>query len=177
MPVFLHICCISCCAHITEKMKQRLLLLVACAMATSYLPQCEAFFLSRRRCRSDPATERCGFFGWSVVQHDGVPGTDTCERFCVYFESSAYDCGGCDGGDVGTGEITPVPARSPVPLPTTDTPAPSSMPIVAVPVITPAPFPSPITIDSPPLSVPVQAPSSVPVPVQISAPTAPPRFK
>ena len=159
------------------------------AVATSFLPHCDAFFFGRRQCRSDPTKERCGFLGWAVVQHDGVPGTDTCEQFCVYFESSDSDCGGCDDDGVDSGEQSGAPIRSPVPVPTdisAPTPIPPSSPKPAsVPVTTPAPFPFPIfmpvqapsPIASPiadpattPVSIPITPPVPVPVPVPLTVP-------
>ena len=90
--------------HCHPTMNGRSILHVLLAVAGLTFPSpAHGFFF---RCAGG---ERCGLFG--VVVHDGTPGTDTCEEYCVFFAFFATtECGGCD---LGGAEIpTPSPIGS-----------------------------------------------------------------
>lgn len=60
-----------------------------------------------------PGTERCGLFGFFVLMHDGSPGTNSCEEYCVFFQNATLQCGSCGLG------AAEQPTPSPIdPLPT-----------------------------------------------------------
>jgi hypothetical protein len=54
-----------------------------------------------------PGTERC-LFGLFVVMREGVPGTDQCTDYCVFFQDITLECGSC-------GPVDAVPTTSPKP--------------------------------------------------------------
>jgi hypothetical protein len=93
-------------------------------VATLCLPsKCYGFFFffgSKHRCSSETVTnQRCGLFGWKFLTRIGIPGTDSCQEYCVFFLlSSSLECGGCDDIDVITPSIAPgVTSPTTVPIP------------------------------------------------------------
>jgi hypothetical protein len=100
--------------------------------------------------RCAQCTDRCGFFGWSTLQHSGDAGTNNCVEQCLLFPRvTGLTCGGCTvPGSTPTTQITTRKKKTPIAAP------------VKVPVSAPLKFPIPTPV-LPPASPPVSAPVPV----------------
>ena len=168
------------------------LLPLTLVLFSSHLPSCDAFFFGRRLCRSDTEEKRCGFLRLAVLQRDGIPGTASCEQFCVFFTFSQLECGGCNGIEpqdpISKSPTSPIRSAIPVNVPS---PMPNNAPIqspistndpsqIAPPAVTPISSPSfALPVSAPmqipvhlpvPLHIPTLGPTSVPVPPPLSVP-------
>lgn len=61
-------------------------------------------------------TERCGLFGFFILMHDGSPGTDTCEEYCVFFQDETLQCGSCSFGNLDLPTPSPTDPSPTVPV-------------------------------------------------------------
>jgi hypothetical protein len=135
-------------------------------LALWYPSSCDGIFFSGVQCRSE-TTRTCGFLGLLRLQRKGIPGTASCQEFCMFFVSPDLDCGGCDGG-----ELLPISAPNPVRSPVSP---PKQLPVL-VPKSNPIPRPVPVTRPVPiprPVARPVPTPRIVPRPAPITPPIPP----